>query len=331
MSASATPAPTPRPDRAILLPLRQRILERGLGVRAVHLHRRGHEDVEHRNVADTAENLYSVSKTVTALAVGLARAEGHLDVDDLLVDHLPAPDGGYGRGVDGIRLRHLLTMTSGSPVTAFTDDERLDPDLTARFLRTDLVSAPGETFTYSNGSTYVLARIVAERTGSEVRDYLMPRLFEPLGILNPQWFTCRGGHTWGATGLFLRTSELARIGRVLLDGGTWEGQQLVPREWIDLLHATWTPTAEGDDAPEHQRYGFQVWDCTPEGAWRADGAHGQFVVVLPRQGAVVTITSHHEGDPAEILQAVWEELLPELEVVATGTTAPSGADGAPSA
>lgn len=314
MSAIADqPVPTPE-DRAILLPLRQRILERHLGVRAVHLHRRGRPDVEHRAVEDTAENLYSVSKTVTVLAVGLARTEGHLDVEDRLVDHLPAPAGGYGRGVEEIRLRHLLTMTSGSPVTGFADDERLDPDLTARILRTDLVRAPGAAFEYSNASTYLLARVVAERTSLEVRDYLMPRLFEPLGILNPQWFTCRAGHTWGATGLFLRTSELARIGRVLLDDGRWEGRELIPAEWIDRLHAagTWVPTARVDE-PEAERYGFQVWDCSPEGAWRADGAFGQFVLVLPRQEVVVTITAHHESPTDQILAAVWAELLPALD------------------
>lgn len=302
--------PTPVPDALLLLGLRQRIIERGLGVRGIHLHRAGRPDLEHRFVEDTPENLYSVSKTVTALAVGLAREEGLLDVEDLLVDHLPAPPGGYGAGVERIRLRHLLTMTSGSPVTAFTEDERLDPDLTARFLATDMVDEPGSTFTYSNGSTYLLGRVVAERGGAELRDWLMPRLFEPLDLLNPQWFTCRAGHTWGATGLRLRTSELARIGRLLLQRGAWEGRQLVPGEWIDRLHADWVQT--GDPDPESPRYGFQVWDCSVPGAWRADGAYGQFVVVLPEQEAVLTITSHREGTGQDILRAVWDELLPLL-------------------
>lgn len=296
--------------RLLLLPLRQRILERGLGVRALHLHREGAADLEHRVVADAEENLYSISKMVTALAVGLARAEGLLEVDDLLTDHLPAPAGGYGSGIEEVRLRHLLTMTAGSPVTAFTDEERWDEDLTGRFLRTALVREPGEAFEYSNGSTYMLARVVAERTGQEVRDWLLPRLFEPLGIVNPQWFTCRAGHTWGATGLHLRSGQLARIGTLLLRRGQWDGAQLVPADWIDALHAEWVPTGEED--ADGARYGLQVWDCAPEGVWRADGAYGQFVIVMPRQQAVLTVTSHHEGDAKEILRAVWEELLPLL-------------------
>src|SRR5699024_11640873 len=112
------------PDQLLLLPLRQRILEQRLGVRAVHLHRAGHEDLTHRFVEDTAENIYSVSKTVTALAVGIAAEEGLLDPEDLLSDHLPAPAGGYGTGIEQVQLRHLLTMTSGSPVLGFLDEQR---------------------------------------------------------------------------------------------------------------------------------------------------------------------------------------------------------------
>jgi CubicO group peptidase (beta-lactamase class C family) len=301
------------PDHLLLLPLRQRIAEQHLGVRALHLHRTGREDLSHRVVEDTAENVYSVSKTVTSLAVGIAQAEGLLDVEDLLVDHLPAPAGGYGRGVDAVRLRHLLTMSSGSPVLGFLDAERDHEDLTGLFLGTELVAAPGERWEYSNGSIFLLSRVIGERTGQTLRDWLMPRLFEPLGILNPQWFSTRDGHTWGATGLHLKSGQLARIGRLLLDRGAHEGTQLVPAEWIDALHAEGTWVATGDAEPEAARYGYGIWDCTVEGAWRADGAYGQFLLVLPEQQAVLTITSHLEGrGGAEILRAVWQELLPLL-------------------
>ncbi|MGP9538131.1 serine hydrolase domain-containing protein [Brachybacterium sp. AOP43-C2-M15] len=307
------PAEARPTDPLLLLPLRQRILEKDLGVRALHLHRRGHEDIAHRVVEDTVENVYSVSKTVTALAIGIAVHEGLLDPEDRLVDHLPAPDGGYGDGVDAVRIRHLLTMTSGSPVLGFLDEEREHPDLTALILGTALTAAPGERWEYSNGSIFLLSRLIAERSGQTMRDWLMPRLFEPLGILNPQWHTTRDGHTWGATGLHLRSGQLARIGRLLLDGGEHEGTPLVPADWIATMHAerTWVPT--GDPEPESARYGYGVWNCTPEGEWRADGAYGQFLLVMPAQQAVLTITSHLEGrGGVEILRAVHEELLPLL-------------------
>lgn len=302
------------PDPLLLLPLRQRIAERGWGVRAIHVHRAGRPEVSHRYVEDTAENVYSVSKTVTALAVGLAIEEGLLELEDLLVDHLGDDSGtALGRGVEQIRLRHLLTMTSGSPHLVFEDDQRLSSDVAGDFLRADLTSTPGERFEYSNGSIYVLGRAVAVRAGMGLRDWLMPRLFEPLGILNPQWDRDRSGRTWGATGLHLRSGELARIAQLLLQRGQWEGRPLVPAEWIDRMHAPdgWVETGDAD--PENARYGLGVWDCTPGGAWRADGAYGQFCLILPQQDAAVTITAHIEGTPTQdLLRAVWTDLLPLL-------------------
>lgn len=317
------------PDPLLLLGLRQRIAEQQLGVRAIHVVRPGRPDVSHFFQADTPENLYSISKTVTALAVGLAREEGLLDLDDRLVDHLPAPSGGkgpdgaatsgYGEGMDQVRLRHLLTMTSGSPVTAFVDDEREHPHLTDHFLGTDLSAEPGDGFVYSNGSSFMLSRVISERTGQSMRDWLMPRLFEPLGILNPQWFTDREGFTWGATGLHLSSTQVARIGGLLLadgaapDSAPEPGKRLVPAAWIRSLHADDAWVATGDEDPESGTYGYGVWKCSVDGAWRADGAFGQFLLVLPEQEACVAITSHLEGKPgSEIMRAVWEELLPLL-------------------
>lgn len=301
------------PDPLLLLPLRQRIHELRLGVRALHLHRPGRAPLVHRFVDDTAENVYSVSKTVTALAVGIARAEGLLEIEDRLVDHLPAPAGGYGEGVEQIRLRHLLQMTSGSPVTCFVDIEREHPDPASLFLATDLVHAPGVRFEYSNGGVLMLSRVITEATGHSLRDWLLPRLFHPLGILNPQWATTRAGHTWGATGLQLRSGGMARLGDVLAGGGTVDGQGLVPGEWVAAMHAADSLVPTGDAEPESARYGHGIWDCTVPGAWRADGAYGQFLLVLPAQEAMLAVTSHLEGrGGAEILRAVWQELLPLL-------------------
>ena len=313
MNAADAAASSAVPDPLLLLPLRQRIIEQHLGVRAVHVHRAGHPELSHRFADDTAENIYSVSKTVTALAVGIAAAEGLLDVEDLLVDHLPAPSGGYGEGIDQVRLRHLLTMTSGSPVLGFLDDQRDHPDLTSLLLGTDLIAEPGQRWEYSNGSIFLLSRVLTERSGQPMRDWLMPRLFEPLGILNPQWHTTRDGHSWGATGLHLKSGQLARIGRLMLQRGEHDGAQLVPAAWLEAMHADATWVATGDAEPESTHYGYGIWRCTPDGAWRADGALGQLIIVLPAQDAVITVTSRLEGrGAAEILRAVWEELLPLL-------------------
>jgi hypothetical protein len=175
-------------------------------------------------------------------------------------------------------------MTSGIDFLWFGDEPAPWPDLAAEMLRRP---SRGRVSQYSDASTYVAMRLLSSRVG-DVRDWLMPRLFEPLGIDNPQWLRDPRGFILGGTGLLLRTSELARIGDVLLDRGAWQGRQLVSPEWIDGMHADWVDT--GRDAPM-DRYGLATWGG-PGDAWRLEGRYGQFVVV--NGDAVVTITGHEE-------------------------------------
>ncbi len=253
-----------------------------LGVYGVHV-RRGRETASHRWRSDDRVNLYSVSKGVCALAVGLAVDEGLLTLDSTVADLLP--DLPLGPGVAEVTLRHLLTMTSGIDFRWFGHEPVVWPDLAA-----EMVSRPsaGRRFQYSDVSTYTAMRMLGAVVG-DVRDWLLPRLFDPLGIDNPQWHRCPLGWIVGGTGLELRTDELARIGDLLLDRGRWQGRRLVSPEWVDGLHGTWVET--GRPAPM-DRYGIATW-AGPGRAWRLEGRYGQFVIV--HDDAVVTITGHEES------------------------------------
>lgn len=296
---------------ALVEPLVRSDAREHLGLYGVHVFIEGVGEREHRFRSDDFVHVFSCSKTFTALAIGMLVGSGDLGVQDRLVEHV-TPVAAPARGVEEITVEHLLTMTSGSSMTCFTPEEKLADDVAAAFLTAPLTSAPGERFAYSNGSTYMLARIVEHVTGEDLRDFLMPRLFEPMGILNPQWFRCRRGHSWGAFGLHLRTSELARLGRLLLQRGVWDARTLVPEEWVDAMHGSWIPTDRPED-PEVGRYGYQVWKCSPAGAWRADGNFGQFSVVLPEERSVITVTAHLEGGRMHaILPALWRDVLPAV-------------------
>ena len=253
-----------------------------LGVYGVHV-RRGRETASHRWRSDDRVNLYSVSKGVCALAVGLAVDEGLLTLDSTVADLLPGLP--LGPGVAEVTLRHLLTMTSGIDFRWFGHEPVVWPDLAA-----EMVSRPsaGRRFQYSDVSTYTAMRMLGAVVG-DVRDWLLPRLFDPLGIDNPQWHRCPLGWIVGGTGLELRTDELARIGDLLLDRGRWQGRRLVSPEWVDGLHGTWVET--GRPAPM-DRYGIATW-AGPGRAWRLEGRYGQFVIV--HDDAVVTITGHEES------------------------------------
>ncbi|MBE7190592.1 serine hydrolase, partial [Jatrophihabitans endophyticus] len=207
---------------------------RDLDLDGVHVAVGGREVERHWSL-ELRRDIFSASKTVTSLAVGLAESEGRLALGDAVVDHLAGVADEPAPGVEQITLHHLLTMTSGI-VYRWDDPDADHPEDPARdVLSTALGAAPGGAFAYRGASTYLLSRVIRSCTGSDLRDYLVPRLFTPLGINNPQWHRCPRGHSLGAVGLQLRTGELARLGQVLLDGGRWHDQQLVPSPYIETM------------------------------------------------------------------------------------------------
>lgn len=139
----------------------------------------------------------------------------------------------------------------------------------------------------------------------DVRDWLIPRLFDPLGIDNPQWMRSPSGWIVAGSGLQLRTEELARIGRVLRDRGEWHGSRLVSAEWIDGMHVEWRETGEEGQS---DRYGLAVWEG-PSGLWRFDGRYGQYVIVDDERESVLTVTAHEEFRTRRLLDVAHNSLV----------------------
>ncbi|WP_152362303.1 serine hydrolase domain-containing protein [Microlunatus speluncae] len=293
-----------------LLGLRQAVAERGLGLEGIHITRDGEPPVSFRWHHDERRDVYSVSKTFTSVAVGLARDEGLLDLDDPVLTHLSQFAGTAAEGVEAVTIRHLLSMASGIDYRWADRDLDHPGDAAQDFLATPLAGRPGASYFYRGTSSYVLGRIVAAVSGSDLRDFLLPRLFRPLGIGNPQWFRCPLGFPLGAMGLILRTDEVARLGQTLLHGGRYDGRQLVPADYVDLMHRELTPTDRPE--PDNQAYGLHCWPCARDDAWRMDGLYGQFCIMFPRQQACVTVTAHYQKPTTDILDAIWTELVPYL-------------------
>lgn len=182
------------------------------------------------------------------------------------------------------------------------------------FFRVPVTRQPGTQFFYSNACCYMLGRTVEKVTGKNVRDFLVPRLFDPLGIENPQWHTDPRGHTLCATQFFLTLDEFSRLGRLLLRNGAWDGKQLVSEEYLKKMATDTVPSGwDGCDEPECLAgYGYQVWLCSAPGTYRADGKYGQFSVLLPEREAAVTVTAHEEQRPYSIVRAVFEDIVPRL-------------------
>ncbi|MFA5058362.1 MAG: serine hydrolase [Opitutaceae bacterium] len=263
--------------------------------------------------AETRHALFSLSKSFTSTAVGLAVAERRMSIDDPVLSFFPedAPTV-PSENLKAMRVRDLLSMSSGHQAEAIQHLSFTAPGrLTREFLALPVAHKPGTHFAYNTPATYMLSAIVQQVTGLTVLDYLRPRLFEPLGIPNPAWDASAQGITLGGYGLSIRTEDIARFGQLYLQQGVWQGRRLLPAEWVAAATTRQTSTGSNPDSDWDQGYGYQFWRCR-HGVYRADGAFGQFCIVLPEQDAIVVITSG-VGDIQALLNLVWEKLLPALQ------------------
>jgi hypothetical protein len=188
--------------------------------------------------------------------------------------------------------------------------EREDGNWVKGFLELPVEHEPGTHFLYNTGASYMLSAIVQELTGMTVLDYLQTRLFVPLGIEGATWGTCPRGISLGGFGLSVKSEDIARFGQLYLQKGMWRGQQILPAAWVEEATARQVPNAPNDNPDWEQGYGYQFWRCR-HGAYRGDGAFGQFCIVIPDRDAVLAITSG-VGDMQAVLNLVWEHLLPAL-------------------
>ena len=267
--------------------------------------------------------LNSVSKTFAATAIGFAVAEGKLKVTDKVIsffpDKLPAQ---VSENLKKMEIRHLLTMTTGHDVAPGIRKLTGKDDWVATFLAAPVEHEPGTFYAYNTLGSYMLSAIVQKVTGQKAIDYLYPRLFRPLGIVGAVWEESPQGINLGGYGLYLKTEDLAKMGQFILQRGMWNGKQLLPASWFDEATSKQT-----DSCPTHMRfdnitenpkdsdwlqgYGYQMWRCRHNGV-RADGAAGQYIIVLPELNAVIAMTAQIDDMQAEI-NLVWKHLLSALK------------------
>ena len=266
--------------------------------------------------AEEPHQLFSLSKSFTSTAVGLAVADGKLSIEDPILNFFPeeAP-AKPSVNLRAMRVRDLLTMSTGhhqEDIRNFAWEA--EESLVRTFLALPVTHKPGTFFVYNTPATYMLSAIVQKVTGQTVRDYLMPRLFEPLGVVAPTWEASKQGVSYGGFGLNLRTEDIARFGQLYLQRGQWQGRQLVPAAWVDTATSRWMSNGSTPTSDWEQGYGFQFWRCR-HGAIRGDGAHGQFCLMLPQQDAVIAMTAGTR-DLQGVLNVVWTEILPALQAQA---------------
>ncbi|GAA2033432.1 hypothetical protein GCM10009740_24830 [Terrabacter terrae] len=263
---------------------------------------------------------YSLSKTVTATAVGLLAQEGRLSLDDLVLDHFPDLDRGtVAKGWERVRVRHCLSMTVGHEEDAWGrvvdrmsgSDFGDGDDWVPKVFATEPTREPGTFFAYNQVATYLLSVIVRQVAGEGVAEFLRPRLLDPLGLPDIPWHRDPLGRELGFTGSHLTTEAIASIAQLYLDRGRWQGEQLLSESWVEEATRAFGPLNEDPGAePDWRRgYGYSFW--MQRHGFRGDGAFGQFLIVLPEQDTVVAITAEHERMQLT-LDLLWEHVLPAI-------------------
>jgi CubicO group peptidase (beta-lactamase class C family) len=249
-------------------------------------------------------DLRSVSKVPLCMAVGAAiesgyRVWGEPLTSDTCIFPLLEP---FAKGLAPqqiaalrkVRLRHLLSNTIGhAQGFLFRKDigDRKMDSLLEYIVETPIEYEPGSHFSYSNVGPYLVSVLVQSQFGISLSDWVKELIFGPIGIESFIW-NKYGDYVAGCTGLLLESGDLHRIGQVLLNDGAWRGKQVVPKEWVNQMRS---PIVRSPEKYEPHRalpkfsYGFSLW-VTETGNYYCDGTDGQYLIVAPAQGVVISTT-----------------------------------------
>jgi CubicO group peptidase (beta-lactamase class C family) len=265
---------------------------------------------------DLKHTLNSASKSFTSTAIGFAINEKKISLDDKVAAFFPEylPDT-ITINLSNLRIRDLLTMSTG---------QRREPQLTGNekwvkpFLAMPFINEPGTTYRYNSVASYMLSAIITKVTGQKVIDYLTPRLFEPLSIEGADWETDAYGINTGGWGLRLKTEDLAKFGQFYLQKGKWNGVQLLPKKWVEeatslkiYQNPGMTQSKRDSSNDGVQGYCYQFWRAR-NNSYQANGANGQFVLVMPDKDAVIILTADSPDMWGE-LEMVWKYLYPGIK------------------
>ncbi len=267
----------------------------------------GREIARHTWEGACRRNIYSASKSFTSAAVGIAIGEGLLSLDERLIDVFPEelPET-VQENLEKATVRDLLTMCLGQPKAFLMVEDRPyypERNWVKLALAQPFLYEPGTKFVYNNVGPYLAGVLVQRRAGCSLVQYLMPRLFTPLGIQLPTWEVDPLGNTFGAGGLFLTLDELHKFGLLYLQNGSWQGRRLVPEGWV--AESTKKQVENGGYG-----YGYLFWGGR-HGSFRADGKYGQFSILIREKNAVVTVVAESR-ETEKLLSAVFDHIYCQL-------------------
>jgi CubicO group peptidase (beta-lactamase class C family) len=275
---------------------------------------------------DVLHDLRSVSKSVVALAYGIALKDGKVPPPDAkLYEQFPDyADLGKEPGRDRITIHHALSMTLGfewDELTIPYGDPRnnetameMGGDRFRYILSRKIVAEPGARWTYCSGATDLLGKLIAKGTGEALPAYCRRVLFDPVGLGPSEWSIGEDGEPRAASGLRLRPRDLIKLGQLVLADGAWNGRPIVPADWVK--RAT-TPVVAINDG---RLYGYQWYMGEFVGGTPSQPMHwtggfgwgGQYLLLFPAQGLVIVAHCGNYGKPGREQRAMFRALLGDV-------------------
>jgi CubicO group peptidase (beta-lactamase class C family) len=297
-------------DSAQLLRALQHVDEAQINLRSLTVIRNGSIVLDAYEQPFTADHLYpvySVTKSVIGLLVGIALHDGSLtDLRQPVLSFFPErPIANRDADKQAIAIEDLLTMQPGldcadSKVGSTVQDSQ---DWVQSILDLPMANPPGKTFVYCTRAPHLLSAILTKATGMSTEAYAQTRLFDPLGIrpADRPWGSDPQGITIGGYGLALRTHDMAKLGLIALAGGQWDGKQVVPADWIATAARAHANSQPGQD------YGYLFWVYPSDFA--AEGRGDQRIMVVRDKNLVVVITAAHDGGKESIMQPLLTDYI----------------------
>lgn len=306
------------PPEAILRFL-DRLDEAHVNMHSVLLYRRGILAAEGYYApcsANSLHRMFSVCKTLTALAVGLLEEEGRLSLSDPIIRYFPdkLPDQLHP-WVSSMTIQDMLMMRTCHASTTYKNAP--DKDWLASFFHTAPTHKPGTVFHYDTSAAHVLCALTERLSGMPMLDYLRRKCLNRIGWSETSYIlTNVFGDTMGGSGLMATSRDLLLLGILLLQKGCICGEQLLPHDFVVRMTSCLTPTAlTGGVVSEAQGYGYQLYQ-NARGGFVCYGMGGQLVICLPKEELILVTTADTQGMGGGndlIYNSLYEEILPALD------------------
>ncbi len=250
---------------------------------------------------DTKENVYSVSKAFTSIAIGILVDKELIRLDTPVLYFFSNEINNYLKEYEALQIRHLLTMSIPQTEDLYFELDKMD-NVIEPFFNQALTAKLGEKFMYNNYATFILSAIVSKVTGKSLNDFLDEYLYKKIGIEKPKWDELKG-YSLGASRLYLSANDMARFGLLLLNDGFWDGEKIISKTYLEKATSLQINTSNNEFKHDYDKfgYGYLFW-MNSFGDYRASGMYQQHIIINKKYGLVFVVKSFEERNVLSLFE-----------------------------